>query len=140
MSWYPQSNGQVEVTNKTLLDYLNKLLIEAKGKWVDELPIALWAYRTTPKQPTKETPYAFAFEAEALVPVESMLETLRTDGILSFLRHWMSSRRKESEQPSEWLSTIARPFVKGKNIKSKAFRKGDLALRRTFEERKLKQN
>ena len=38
---YPQSNGQAEVTNKTLLNYLKRRLTSAKGKWVDELPIAL---------------------------------------------------------------------------------------------------
>ena len=46
---YPQYNGQAEATNKMLLGYLKKRLIAEKRKWVDELPIALWAYRTTPK-------------------------------------------------------------------------------------------
>ena len=49
-----------------------------KGKWVDELPIALWAYLTTPKQPTGETSYALVFGAKALIPVEFGLDTLRT--------------------------------------------------------------
>ena len=71
----PQSKA--EVMNKTLLGYLKKRLTTTKGKWVDELPIALWAYRTTPKQPTGETPYAFAFGAEALIPFKSGLKTLR---------------------------------------------------------------
>ena len=47
MSRYPQSNGQVEATNKTLLSKLKKRLEKAKGKWVDELPGVLWAYWTT---------------------------------------------------------------------------------------------
>ena len=74
---YPQSNGQAEVTNKTLLYYLKKRLTTTKGKWVDELPIILWAYRTTPKWPTGKTPYAHAFGAKALIPVKSGLKTLR---------------------------------------------------------------
>ena len=41
---YPQSNGQAEVTNKTLLGYLKKRLTMAKEKLVDELLVALWAY------------------------------------------------------------------------------------------------
>ena len=75
---YLQSNGQAEVINKTLLDYLKKRLTSARGKWVDKLPIMLWAYCTTPKQPTGETPYALAFGAEALIPIESRLGTLFT--------------------------------------------------------------
>ena len=53
-------------------------MASAKGKWVDELPIALWAYRITPKQPTGETPYYLAFKAEALIPVEFGLDILHT--------------------------------------------------------------
>ena len=41
---YPQSNGQVEATNKTLLSGLKKRLEKAKGKWVEELLGVLWAY------------------------------------------------------------------------------------------------
>ena len=35
---YPQSNRQAEATDKTLLNALKKMLEDAKGKWVDELP------------------------------------------------------------------------------------------------------
>ena len=49
-----------------------------KGKWVDKLPITLWAYRTTQEQPTRETSYALAFGVEALIPVKSGLDTLHT--------------------------------------------------------------
>ena len=41
---YPQSNGQTEATNKTLIIVLKKRLEQAKGKWVEELPDVLWAY------------------------------------------------------------------------------------------------
>ena len=75
---YPQSNSIAEIMNKTLLDYLKKMLTSAKGKWVDKLPIVLWAYCTASKLPTGKTPYALAFGAEDLIPIESDLETLRT--------------------------------------------------------------
>ncbi|RVW90004.1 hypothetical protein CK203_035897 [Vitis vinifera] len=39
---------QAEATNKTLINALKKRLEQAKGKWVEELPGVLWAYRTTP--------------------------------------------------------------------------------------------
>ena len=48
-----------------------------KGKWVDELPISLWAYRTTIRQPTGETPYALVFGAEVRILIEFGLELLR---------------------------------------------------------------
>ena len=44
---YPQRNGPAEASNKTLLTAMKKRLDYAKGKWVEELPGVLWAYKTT---------------------------------------------------------------------------------------------
>ena len=53
---HTQANGQVEVMNQTLLK-INKTRLEgAKGIWPDELPSVLWAYRTTARTSTGETP------------------------------------------------------------------------------------
>ncbi|XP_028084862.1 uncharacterized protein LOC114285981 [Camellia sinensis] len=41
MPAYPQSNGQAEASNKTILDGLKKRLEKAKGKWAEELPNVL---------------------------------------------------------------------------------------------------
>lgn len=49
----------------------------SKGQWVDELPGVLWAYRTTLRSLTGETPYAMAFGCEAVIPVEVGKASLR---------------------------------------------------------------
>nr|XP_017239371.1 PREDICTED: uncharacterized protein LOC108212150 [Daucus carota subsp. sativus] len=67
---YPQSNGQVEVTNRTLLRSLQKNLEDQKTLWAEELPNILWAYRTDVRKPTGESPFRLAFGTEALTPVE----------------------------------------------------------------------
>ena len=41
-----------------------------KRAWVDELPGVLWAYMTTYKTATSETPFALAFGHKVVVPVE----------------------------------------------------------------------
>ena len=46
------------------------MLEEAKGKWVDELPGVLWAYRTTPDWPTKTTHFSLTYGMEAIIPTE----------------------------------------------------------------------
>ncbi|RVW48156.1 Gag-Pol polyprotein [Vitis vinifera] len=76
---YPQSNGQAEATNKTLITALKKMLEQAKGKWVEELPGVLWAYRTTPRRPTGNTPFALAYGMDAIIPTEIGLPTIRTE-------------------------------------------------------------
>uniref|UniRef100_A0A2N9E2N4 RNase H type-1 domain-containing protein n=1 Tax=Fagus sylvatica TaxID=28930 RepID=A0A2N9E2N4_FAGSY len=53
-------------------------LAGAKSMWVEELPSVLWAYRTTVRTPTKETPFKLTFGTEAGIPIEIGLTTLRT--------------------------------------------------------------
>ena len=38
---YPQSNGQVEATNKAIMNGLKKMLDGEKGRWAKELPNVL---------------------------------------------------------------------------------------------------
>ena len=76
---YPQSNGQAEASNKTILISLKKRLDLAKDKWVDELPGVLWAYRTTVCQPTGMSPFALPYGMEAIVPTEIGMPTLQTN-------------------------------------------------------------
>ena len=42
----------------------------AKGVWPDELPGVLWAYKTTVRTPTGETPFKLAYANEAVIPAE----------------------------------------------------------------------
>ena len=42
----------------------------AKGVWPYELPSVLWAYRTTVRIPTGETPFKLAYGSKAFIPAE----------------------------------------------------------------------
>ncbi|KAG7529513.1 Reverse transcriptase domain [Arabidopsis thaliana x Arabidopsis arenosa] len=74
---YPQGNGQAEAANKTILSNLKKRLSHLKGGWYDELQPVLWAYRTTPRRPTGETPFSLVYGMEAVVPAELNVPGLR---------------------------------------------------------------
>ncbi|KAK3042938.1 hypothetical protein RJ639_001014 [Escallonia herrerae] len=74
---HPQSNGQTENMNRSIVQGSKKKLDEAKGAWVDELPKVLWAYRTTPHSVTGETPFLLCYGTEALLPVEIGVPTIR---------------------------------------------------------------
>ena len=76
---YPQSNIQVEASNKTLLIGLKKRLHSTKGKWVDELLEVLWAYRTTSRNPTSVSPFALTYRMEDIIPTKIGMSTLRKD-------------------------------------------------------------
>ena len=76
---YPQSNGQAEVTIRTLKAALKTKLEVLKGKWVEYLPEVLWAYSTTRKSSTQETQFALAFGTEAINIVEVRLKSPRIE-------------------------------------------------------------
>lgn len=67
---HPQANGQMEVSNRTLVNGIKKRLGKAKGNWVEELPCILWSYMTTSRVSTKETPFSLTYGKEAMFPVE----------------------------------------------------------------------
>ena len=69
---HPQANGQIEVTNCTLLKLIKARLEGAKGAWPEELPGMLWAYRTT-----RETPFKLVFGTEVVIPAEVGVSSLR---------------------------------------------------------------
>ena len=76
---YPQGNKQAEASNKVIVNGLKKRLNDARGRWVEELPHVLWAYRTMSRRSTGETPFAMTYRVEAVIPLEANFPTLRTN-------------------------------------------------------------
>ena len=74
---YPQSKGQAEATNKTLLSALKKRMEKAKEKCVEELPNVLWAYQTTPRRPTRNTSFVLAYGIYIVIPTKIGMPTTR---------------------------------------------------------------
>ena len=51
----------------------------ANGARIEELPSVLWAYRTTTRTPTRETPFNLTYGIEAVIPVKIGLTSLRKE-------------------------------------------------------------
>jgi len=64
---HPQTNDQTEV--KVILNELYKCLRVNKGIWMKLLEV-LWAYWSTPKSATQETPYNLTYGMNAMILVE----------------------------------------------------------------------
>ena len=84
---HPQTNGQTEAVNKVIKHTLKAKLEAKKGGWADKLPEVLWAYRTTMRSSTGETPFALAFGTEAVIPVETTFTSPSVIGKNSRGRH-----------------------------------------------------
>ena len=76
---HPQANGQVEVTNWSLLKIVKTWLKGAKDIWLDELPSILWAYRTTTRTPTGETSFRLTYRIDVVIPAEVGLTSYRVE-------------------------------------------------------------
>jgi ribonuclease HI len=132
-----QANGQVEVTNRSLLKMIKTRLEGAKGLWPKELPNILWAYRTTARTPTGETPFRLTYGTEAVIPVEIGLTTWRTrhhdkDGNDSLLRidlDLLDEVRDQAEARTRvYQQRMARYY--NRRVKHREFKVGDLVLRK----------
>ena len=73
----PQANRQIEAVNKAINHNLKMKLKNLNGRWADELPEVLWAYKSTTKTTNGQTPFSLAYGYEAMVPVEIKDRSLR---------------------------------------------------------------
>ena len=136
---HPQANGQVEVTNRTLLKIIKTRLEGAKGIWPDELPSVLWAYRTTTRTPTGETPFRLTYGADVVIPAEV--------GLTSYhVQNYMEDKNKETMRLQLDLVDEARAVAEQRlsryqnlmsehyntKVKHRVFQIGDLVLRKVM--------
>nr|GEZ25247.1 hypothetical protein [Tanacetum cinerariifolium] len=70
IAYYPQTSGQVEVTNRGLKRILERTVGENRALWSDKLEDALWAFRTAFKTSVGCTPYQLVYKKACHLPLE----------------------------------------------------------------------
>ncbi|XP_057841606.2 uncharacterized protein LOC131051215 [Cryptomeria japonica] len=68
-NYYPQGNGRVELTNKNLIKIIKKYIQHNQRTWHEEMKLALWPDRMTPKRATGFLPYVLVYGKEAKLPI-----------------------------------------------------------------------
>ena len=140
---HPQSIGQAEVTIRTLKETLKIKLEDYKGKWVEYLPEVLWAYRTTHKSTTRETPFTLAFGTEAVAPVEVRLESprvrfvnaKRNEETLLLNLDLLKEKREQALKRAEDYQRKTTRYYDWK-VRLNSFKPGNLALKKLLLARK----
>lgn len=112
--------------------------MQTQDRWPDELPSILWAYRTTRRVLTEETPFALIYDVEAVVPVEVFEESPRiqmyheltnTDDLLSEKDLLEESREAAAVRNSHYKQKrMVQYFFQ--RIKERSFVVEDLVLRK----------
>jgi transposase InsO family protein len=69
-AYHPQTNGQVETSNRQLKSTLNKTIEKGGKDWSKKLDGALWAYRTAFKILIGMSPYQFIYGKACHLPIE----------------------------------------------------------------------
>ncbi|XP_048605619.1 uncharacterized protein LOC125583099 [Brassica napus] len=133
---HPQSNEQAESTNKTVVNMLKKRLKGSHRKWAKELHGVLWAYRTTPKTATGETPYSLVQGSEAIVPTEMHVRitvsgstSQEENNELMALSLDLLDEKREAARLRNWSyqQDVARTYKK--KVRTITFQQGDWVLR-----------
>ena len=132
-----QGNGQAGASNKVIINGLKKILDDAKGRWVEELPYVLWAYQTSPRQSTGETPFTMTYGAEVVIPLKENFPTLRTNSFTpsdndELLGESLDLIEERRERATIHLAYYHQKLKQGYdiNIKLRSLAPGDLVLRK----------
>lgn len=76
--YYAPVNGQVEATNKIIIDLINKKYIEDKPKKQHETLLeALWVYRNTKNNVTTIRTFRLTYGQDGVLPLEVNAKSLR---------------------------------------------------------------
>ncbi|XP_028113659.1 uncharacterized protein LOC114311695 [Camellia sinensis] len=130
--YYSQGNGQAEATNKTLIRILSKMMDEAEGTWFEQLPLAIWAYRTSKRKPTQATLFSLVYGSEVVLPVELAVPSAR----MAMSAHLVPDSRKNdmeaAEERRDWASRVMKKYHQSiaraynQSIQHRKFKEGDL--------------
>ncbi|XP_042482483.1 uncharacterized protein LOC122062877 [Macadamia integrifolia] len=128
---------KAEKANHTLLDGIKKRLDWEKKNWADQLLSVLWAYRTSARTPTGETPFRLTYGTEVLTPVEvtqasfrsAVFEASQNEAGLQANADFIDEVREEALIRNETYKQKVRQYH-NRRVKPRGFVVGDLVLRK----------
>ena len=67
----------MKASNKAILKILHRTVHKSGRDWHLQINPALWTYRTSIRTPTGATPFSLVYGADAMLPIEVEIPTLR---------------------------------------------------------------
>ena len=122
-----------------MLKIIKTWLEGAKGIWPEELPSILWAYKTTTRAPTGETPFRLTYGSEAVIPTEIRLlsyrvhnhdESKNDEAMLLQLDLVDEVRATTEQRLAGYQDRMAKHY--NSQVRHRDFQVGDLVLRKVM--------
>ena len=101
-AYHPQTDGQVERLNKTLVNMLRTIVDDYQTGWDDALPMAEWAYNTSIHASTGESPYFLTFKQDPPPFADDQ-------ALMQAARH-LRERRDPEISHTKWAEDLMRRF------------------------------
>ena len=76
-TYYPQGNGIVESSNKSLITVIKKVLTENKKAWHIHLKYALWANIISTKRSIGISPFQMVYGIDVILPINLALPVMK---------------------------------------------------------------
>ncbi|XP_074297470.1 uncharacterized protein LOC141628197 [Silene latifolia] len=137
-----EANSFRQVTEQEVISFIRTNII---CRWIEELPLVLWADRTTPKTSTGHTSHFLVYGYEAVILAEVYVPTSRyslnnIEANTNLMRDNLvlieELRDSTKVRMGSYQQTVAKSY--NKNVKIIVFREGDLVLRKVFPNKKEK--
>ena len=122
-----------------MLKIIKTRLEGAKSIWPNELPSVLWAYRTTARRSTGETPFCLAYGNIAVIPTEVGLTSYRVENYdknenekaMRLQLDLVDETRAAAEQRlTRYQNLMAKHY--NSSVRHRDFQVGDLVLRKVM--------
>ncbi|XP_077226393.1 uncharacterized protein LOC143859621 [Tasmannia lanceolata] len=134
---HPKPMGRQKSQTGIILQGIKKRLDDKTGRWADELYHVLWAYRTTLRATTGESPFNLTFGTEAVIPVDigvpspwvsNFSEQFNWDGLRANLDLLKEVREESRIRVTAYKQKVSN--YHDAKIRPREHRVGDLVLRK----------
>jgi hypothetical protein len=136
--YYPQGNGLVESSNKSLINIIKKVLDENKKSWHVHLKYALWENHIGTKNSIGMSPFQMVYGTNAVLPINLALPMMKLwqdhkeepNDVTRRINQLIKVQQHRVEI-DEWLQKYQDDMkaLFNHRVKEKYFLPGDLVLR-----------
>jgi len=109
-AYHPQSDGQTEVVNKCLENYLRCMIGTSPTQWVKWLPLAEWWYNTNYYIATKYTPYEIIYSHPPPLHIPYIAKDSPVEAVDAFLskrEHMLVTIKKNLQDAQNRMVQLA---------------------------------